>query len=209
MRDHVIIIPADRFMSVDGVPLWFDYTAPATLHALQWHKGAGHQEWTDAANTALTEADYTLTVEPYVRLYETEYARLVEEANAPPTLEKAKDAKLTEINAACDAILQTLTSTYPASELLTFDKQETEARAYLADSSTTPTPLLTALAAGRGITLADLAGRVMAKADAFAAASGYVIGQRQGLEDQLDAAQTVEAVRAIAVNITLPEDAAA
>ena len=136
-----------------------------------------------------------------------EVAASLPEPTPEELLAKARAVKLAEINAATDAVLRTLTATYPASELLTFDKQETEARAYLADS-TAPTPLLTALAVGRGITLADLAGRVIAKADAFAAASGYVIGQRQALEDQLDAAQTVEAVQAIVVNLALPGAAA-
>ncbi len=44
-----------------------------------------------------------------------------------------------------------------------------------------------ALAAGRGITLDDLVQRVIAKHTAFSELSGYVIGQRQALEDRLDA----------------------
>lgn len=114
------------------------------------------------------------------------------------TLTDAKVAKLSEINAACQIALESLTPTYPERELTTFDKQESEARAYLADT-TASTPLLSALAAARGIELADLVQRVIAKADAFAAASGAIIGQRQALEDRLDAAQTLEDVQAITV----------
>lgn len=113
-------------------------------------------------------------------------------------LADAKAAKLSEINAACQRALESLTPTYPERELTTFDKQETEARAYLADT-TAFTPLLSALATARGIELADLVQRVIAKADAFAAASGAIIGQRQALEDRLDAAQTLEDVQAITV----------
>ena len=102
MRNHVTIIPSDRFMSVDGVPLWFDFAAPASLHALQWHNGSGHQEWTDEANTPLTEADYDLTVAPYVALYEAAYAHLLEEANAPPTLEAARKTALSDVAALFD-----------------------------------------------------------------------------------------------------------
>lgn len=132
-----------------------------------------------------------------------------EEAPAPEnpgpvtTLEEARAAKLAEINAACQAALAALTPTYPERELLTFDKQEAEARAYQADSGAS-VPLLTSLAAGRGISVDDLAGRVIAKADAFTTASGWLIGQRQRLEDTLDACETVEAVRAIEVNYSLP-----
>lgn len=118
-------------------------------------------------------------------------------------LERAKEDKLAEINAACQSILEALTPTYPERELTTFDKQESEARAYLADD-TSPTPLLSALAAARGIGLDDLVQRVIIKADAFAAASGNIIGQRQALEDRLDEARTMDDVQAIVVSITMP-----
>ena len=130
----------------------------------------------------------------------------VDEAYPPsvgPSLDEVKAAKLLEINTECQRVLESLTPTYPERELTTFDKQESEARAYLADA-TASTPLLSALAAARGIELADLVQRVIAKADAFAVASGSIIGQRQALEDRLDAAQTVEDVRAIVVSISMP-----
>jgi hypothetical protein len=113
-----------------------------------------------------------------------------------PTLEEVKTAKLSEINAAADRAIATLTATYPDREISTFDKQESEARAYAADP-TASTPLLSALAQARGISLPDLVERVLAKADAFAVASGSIIGQRQALEDRLNACKTLEEVRSI------------
>ena len=130
----------------------------------------------------------------------------VDEAYPPPVdppLEEVKAAKLAEINAECQRMLESLTPTYPERELTTFDKQESEARAYAADA-TASTPLLSALAAGRGIELADLVQRVIAKADAFTIASGFIIGQRQALENRLDAAQTVDDVQAVIVSISMP-----
>lgn len=118
-------------------------------------------------------------------------------------LAQAKTDKLAEINAACQSTLEALTPTYPERELATFDKQESEARAYLADPAAS-TPFLSALAAARGIELADLVQRVIAKADAFTSASGYIIGQRQALEDRLDAAETLDDVRAVVVSIIMP-----
>lgn len=120
------------------------------------------------------------------------------------TLEEAKSEKLTEINAACDSILNTAVSTYPETEVLTFDQQTSEANAYLASKKPADAPLLSALAAGRGITLDDLVQRVMEKHNAFSQISGYVIGQRQAMEDRLEQCQTVQDVEAIEVNITLP-----
>lgn len=121
------------------------------------------------------------------------------------SLDEAKSVKLTEINAACDNILNAAVSTYPETEVLTFDQQTSEARAYLASQNPSDAPLLTALAAGRGITLDDLVQRVIAKHDAFSQLSGYVIGQRQALEDKLDLCQSVEDVEAIVVDIKLPD----
>ncbi len=121
------------------------------------------------------------------------------------SFEEAKALKLSEINTACDSILNAAISTYPETEVLTFDQQISEANAYLASQNPSDAPLLTALAAGRGITLDDLVQRVIAKHDAFSQLSGYVIGQRQALEDKLDLCQTVEDVESVSVNISLPE----
>ena len=120
-----------------------------------------------------------------------------------PTLKDVKADKLSEINAAADKAISTLTAAYPDREIATFDKQEAEARAYAADP-TASTPLLSALSQARGIELPELARRVIAKADAFAVASGSIIGQRQALEDRLDTCTTVEEVQAIVVDITMP-----
>lgn len=122
-----------------------------------------------------------------------------------PTFKEAKAAKLSEINKAADKIMAALISTYPDREISTFDKQEAEARAYMADP-TAPTPLLSALAKARGLSMDELVKRVIAKADALAAASGYIIGQRQALEDQLDTCKTLEEVQSIVVIIYPPKD---
>ena len=122
-----------------------------------------------------------------------------------PNLQKAKTTKLSEINAACDEILNTAVNTYPQTEVLTFDQQATEADKYLSTGDEADAPLLAALAAGRGITLDELVQRVKAKTTAFTALSGTIIGQRQALEDQLDACETVEEVQLISVDFNLPE----
>ena len=119
------------------------------------------------------------------------------------TLEEAKSAKLAEINGACDSILKTAVKTYPDTEVMTFDQQVREAQSYMADPAS-PVSLLASLASARGIELADLAARVMAKHQVSSALSGAVIGQRQALEDQLDACTSLEEVNALAVNIVMP-----
>ena len=114
-----------------------------------------------------------------------------------------KSRKLADINTAYQQAIATLTPTYPDDERLTFDKQEAEARAWLADDSV-PTPFVDALAAGRQMDKAELVNRIIAKADAFAVASGSLTGQRQRFEDLLDVAETAEAVAAIVPEYSLP-----
>lgn len=123
--------------------------------------------------------------------------------NVPdPTLEEAKTAKLKEINQACDDILNGAVASYPESEVLTFDQQVDEVRRYRETGDIADAPLLNALAQARDITLEDLISRVMAKRQAFSILSGYVIGQRQALEDRLDALTDVAEVQALRVNIS-------
>ncbi len=92
MREHVVVVPSDQIIVVDGMPLRLEYAAPATLHAIQWHNGAGHMEWLDDINHPLAPEDYAEDVAPYVALWEQETARLAAEAAA------AEAARLAEYN---------------------------------------------------------------------------------------------------------------
>lgn len=118
-------------------------------------------------------------------------------------LAELKATKLAEINTFYQQAIATLTPTYPDDERLTFDKQEQEARAWLADNAAS-TPFVDALAAGRQMNKAELVDRIIAKADAFAIASGLLTGQRQRYEDFLKNAQDAEAVNAIVPEYSLP-----
>lgn len=120
-----------------------------------------------------------------------------------PELAELKTAKLAEINTAYQQAIAKMTPGYPDDERLTFDKQEQEARGWLADNSF-PTPFVDALAAGRQMEKAELVSRIIAKADAFAIASGSLTGQRQRYEDFLKNAQDAEAVEAIVPQYSLP-----
>lgn len=147
------------------------------------------EEWDEAFAYAEAHPECVTEEQPYVP--------------PVPTLDEVKAAKLSEINAAADKAIASLTAAYPDREISTFDKQESEARAYAANP-TASTPLLSALAQARGIELSELVQRVIAKADILAMASGSIIGQRQALEDRLDTCTTVEDVQAITVNIVMP-----
>ena len=142
-----------------------------------------------------------------VYAYAAEHPDMVTEEQLPaePTLEDLKSAKLAEINGSYTAAASALVSTYPATELLTFDKQEAEARAYSADPAS-ETPLVDALAAGRAMDKSELVRRIIAKADAFAVAVGYYTGQRQHYEDQLSEAVTAADIAAIVPVYALPDE---
>lgn len=108
-----------------------------------------------------------------------------------PALDTVAAEALRRINAASQAEMDAISAKYPPFEVQTWTDQEREARAWTADAATL-TPLLGPIAEARGITLADLVGRVIAKADAYRAAVAACIGKRQKLEDDIAAAVAAE-----------------
>ena len=108
----------------------------------------------------------------------------------------AKAKAVRRVNDGYDAAVATLVSSYPKREVDTFTKQEREAVAWLADN-TAPTPFVDGMLVTRNIEKAELMNRIIAKADAFADATGQLTGKRQTLEKQIESATTVEEVEAI------------
>lgn len=93
--------------------------------------------------------------------------------------------------------LSQLAGDYQPEERETWPIQSAEARAWLADN-TASTPLLSALATARGISLEYLVGLVMENVALFEAASGAILGQQQALIVQLYAAPTLADALAVA-----------
>jgi hypothetical protein len=122
--------------------------------------------------------------------------RLELPAHPDAELEAAKKSRLASINMACDKELAQLAETYPSGEISSWPQQVKEAEALTIDPNTA-TPLLSTIAVARGLTVADLAGRVLAKAAAYSEAAGQIIGKRQALEDALDIATTTEEISII------------
>ncbi|MFB6399273.1 hypothetical protein [Pseudomonas putida] len=135
---------------------------------------------------------------PACSLADTEYLGELEYPAAEShKLEAAKAAKLVELNAGCERALSILTASYPPGELQSWPQQVKEADD-LAANPQAETPLLSAIATARGLTVVEMVERVRLKADAYAQLSGSAIGRRQALEDLLELAETVEQVEAIA-----------
>lgn len=120
-----------------------------------------------------------------------------DEPPAPePTLEEAQTAQLVQINRDFETAAQALTAGYPEAERLTWPIQQAEAQAWAADNAA-PTPYLDGLAAARGIMPAAMRQLTLDQVQAFMAASQQLVGTRQRLRDEINAAETVDDVRAV------------
>lgn len=120
-----------------------------------------------------------------------------EEPPAPePTLAEAQAAQLAQINRDFETAAQALTAGYPEAERLTWPIQQSEALAWATDNAA-PTPYLDGLADARGITPAEMRALTLAQVQAFQQASQQLVGTRQRLRDEINAATTVADVRTV------------
>lgn len=102
-----------------------------------------------------------------------------------------KQRKLTEINHAMELALASLRIEYPESEIMSWTKQESEARLYLINPNH-KTPLLDLIVESRGMDKLELINKVILKAEQYAFAVGMAVGRRQMLEDQIKAIKVGE-----------------
>lgn len=91
------------------------------------------------------------------------------------------------------------TADYSAAEMAQWKTKEAEARAYYDDSGAS-VPNLQREATARGLTLDQLATKVIAKADAFLLLDAAVWARRQTLVDALNTAADFAAVNAIEIS---------
>lgn len=91
---------------------------------------------------------------------------------------------LSKLNSDFESRISQLTSSTPQSEISTWTKQESEARAYLLDNNTF-TPFIDAICDARGVEKDYLVSKIIEKADAYAVAVGMLTGIRQKLEKEI------------------------
>ena|SRR5687768_1655286 len=178
---RVTVIRDDNVIGVDGAFRNADLSGmPADVRAIQWNGTEGHIEYADGRpNKPIASED---AVEPYVALWNT-----VAPPPAPePTPEQRRLAAHMRINAAYEGAVAQLVAGYPPHEIDSWPKQETEARAWLADN-TKPTPWLDSAATARGLPKAEFIAKVIEQADALAPMHGALSGKRQYLRDRIDA----------------------
>lgn len=177
---RVTIIRDDSVVGVDGVFRRVDLSAlPAGVRAVQWNGTSGHLEYDEGANIPLESiTDY----QPFFDLWSA--AALPPSSSVPASTTQMRAFALARINAAYGRALKALTADYPEDEIRSWPKQEAEARAWLSDRNA-PTPWIDAAAAARSISKAELVGKILANAAAFAPEYGRLTGKRQKLRDQI------------------------
>lgn len=111
--------------------------------------------------------------------------------------EGLRDWKAAQIRAEGNARLLKIAQPYQAAERETWAVQLGEAEKWLADQ-TAPTPMVDAIAAGRGIDKQLLISYIIANTNLFRAVSGAILGQQQALLTQVYEAPTVAALLAVA-----------
>jgi hypothetical protein len=113
-------------------------------------------------------------------------------AEGNPTLAQAQERKSTEINAAFSADVAAIT-TASSHEMVSWRKQEDQARAWNLDNTVT-TPIIDAILTTRvvaGETKQILVDKIIAAADAYELAYGALLGKSQTLLANVTAATTV------------------
>ena len=106
-------------------------------------------------------------------------------------------------NRAYESAINDLTRDYPPSEIATWERQRAEVIAWEADLAS-PTPWINLAASARGLDRVEYLNRTLAKVHAFAQASAFLTGRRQGIDDAIRVAKTPAELSAIAIDYTLP-----
>lgn len=125
-------------------------------------------------------------------------------------LEKAEQLKQEKLREAEQLLNQKLSaiSNYPQAESASFDVQEKEAAAYLADNEIAQAeiPTITGIAAGAQVELAVLAQKIVDNAKDFAPLRGLYLGRHKRVRDLLNSAETLEQVEEVDVEAIFDED---
>lgn len=113
-------------------------------------------------------------------------------------LTEAKAQCLMQVNDAYEANIEELLKEHiPQSEMLTFETQERESRAYLQSKNESDAPTMKLIAENRGVALEALCTKAVQKATLYRQASATLIGKRQGLQDRIEQVNNIEDLRTI------------
>ncbi|ENT7195287.1 hypothetical protein ACE65T_001781 [Campylobacter jejuni] len=110
-------------------------------------------------------------------------------------LNELKALKIIEINNYYESTIKAVQKEYiPNTEMLSFETQERESLAYKNSNyqDTSLCPFMVAISTARGMDLRTLCDKSLEKATLYRQASGMLIGKRQGLQDRVGQAQSLE-----------------
>lgn len=116
--------------------------------------------------------------------FDSNYTYKIENNEVVKTERNDKAYLLNKVNADFETAISNLTSSIPTSEISTWAKQESEARAYLVDS-TASTPFIDAISLARGVDKSYLVDKIIEKAEVYTAVVGTLTGVRQKLEKEI------------------------
>ncbi|MBZ7949699.1 hypothetical protein [Campylobacter molothri] len=111
-----------------------------------------------------------------------------------------KNLKLIKINQSYEISISQVQKEYiPVTEMLTFETQERESLEYKKNgySDDNVCPTMKAISISRGMNLKDLCDKAILKATLYRQAIGGLIGKRQGLQDKIEQAKTLEELESI------------
>lgn len=178
---RVTIIRDDGVVGVDGVFRSVDLSGmPEGVRAMQWDGEAGHVEYDDN-EIANARIETIAAIQAFIDLWNAAVPAPVEPI--PADLIAAAHAR---INGAYDAAVHSLTAGYPQTEIDSWSKQESEARAWQLDRDSS-TPWIDAAATARDITRDAMAVLILNNANALAPMHGALTGKRQSLRDAINA----------------------
>lgn len=122
-------------------------------------------------------------------------------------MEEVKKEKLREAERLLNAKLAEL-SNYPQAESASFDVQEKEAAAYLANTEINKAeiPVITGISVGAQMELTELAQKIVENAKDFAPLRGLYLGRHKRVRDLLAKAETLAEVEAVDVAAIFEED---
>lgn len=118
--------------------------------------------------------------------------------NPPKTLSESRAIKLLLVQNDYETSVKAMTGNTDPAEMASWTKQEQEARAWIADNAVI-TPIIDNLIIGRamGESKADLAAKIITKADAYTVAYAQVLGAYHAKQKAIEVAKTVAEVEAI------------
>ena len=115
-------------------------------------------------------------------------------------IEKVRSQKIIKLNTLFGVALDALAGIRAQGEMVSWTKQEAEARAYMLDN-TTKTPFIDALLLGRGLgeTKEALVALILAKADAYEVSYASLLGKFHAYQKNIESASSLEVLKAIVI----------